>query len=137
MGVFKGAAAAKTVRGKGDPDPETFPVPESFHPMVHIADEFLAVAFPAVPLGTEKMVRTHDHDRSSVLASIILLMKVKRHHAAARTCAFTRALRSSFPRKAAIRTLMMAVGMKGRTQAVNAAAKLLSATKTNQHIPMM
>ena len=137
LSLFVRAAAAKTVRGKCDPDPEPFPVPEFFYPAVHIADEFRAVAFPAVPLGTEKMMRAHDHDRSSVQASIILLMKIRCHHAAFRTCAFTRALRSSFPIKAAIRTLMMAVGMKGRTQAVKAAAKVLSATNTNQHIPMM
>ena len=120
-----GTCGAERVGGEGDPHPEGGIFPEMLRPAGHVADEVRAVALAAVALCAQEVMRAHNHDI------------VFSHEEAPSTWALIRALRSFLPRKPAISILMIAVGMKGSTQAVKATVKLLSAANTNQHMPMI
>ncbi len=126
LSLFLRAAPAEDVGGKNDFYTEAFFPAKLLDPVGHIADKLLAVAFATVALGAEEMMRSHDQGGFCLF-----------HDAVSSTCAFIRVLLSFFPMIPASRILMMAVGMKGRTQAVKAATKLLLAATTNQHIPTM
>ena len=109
-----GAAGAEGVGGEGEVDGGAGNIPQLMHHIGHVGHEIVVIAFAGVALRAEQMMGT----------------KYDAH-------AFSPGMRfRRFRPMAQARTaLMMAVGMKGRTQAVIPTAMVLWATTTNIATP--
>lgn len=109
-----GAAGAEGVSGEGEADGGAGNIPQLMHHIGHVGHEIVVIAFAGIALCAEQMMGT----------------KYDAH-------AFSPGMRfRRFRPMAQARTaLTMAVGMKGRTQAVIPTAMVLWATTTNIATP--
>ena len=108
---------AEGIVAEDDPNQNVWVGPEPSGYFIHVCHISFAVAMSAVALRTEQVVRTEwnwrDHSR----------------------CAFVRVFFSRIPRFAARITLMIAVGMKGMTQAASVAFRFIPVSAMNMMEP--
>ena len=110
-----GAAGAEGVGGEGELDLRPGHLPQLVNDIVHVLHKGFAVAMAGVALGAEQVMRAQ-YDAHAFFTPGIRFRMFR-------------------PSKQASTALMMAVGMKGRTQAETATDTVLWATITNRITP--
>ena len=110
-----GAAGAESVGGEGESDLRPGHLPQLVDDIIHVLHKGFAVAMAGVALGAEQVMRTQ-YDAHAFFTPGIRFRMFR-------------------PSTQASTALMMAVGMKGRTQAETATDTVLWATITNRMTP--